>query len=391
FSLTGTWMQNIAQGWLVQRIVRQEMGDANLSLYLGIVAARASAPMLLFSLFAGVLADRADKRRILVITQSCAAVLALLLGMLTGTDLIRLWHVMVLATLLGTVNAFDMPTRQAFVKDMVGPKDLLNAIALNSSVFNGARILGPAVAGALIAIPRIGISGAFYINAASYLAVIAGLLAIRLAPAPRPTATGTVWQHLREGLRYALTHRLIRLILLLMAVYSIFGFSYFVLIPAYVTQVLGSNTPVTFGTLVAMGGVGALAGALLVATLAGKVPKGRLLLWAGFVYPMALLVFSQSRHFLPAGIALIFVGGGLVVSSASINSLIQETVPDALRGRVISIWAFIFAGFMPVGALYIGALAHFTSIPFALFLSGAFCLGMIILLRLAAPWVWRIP
>ncbi|HEX2950431.1 MAG TPA: MFS transporter, partial [Armatimonadota bacterium] len=334
-SLIGTWMQSVAQGWLITELTA---GNAkSTSLYLGIISALGSLPMLFLTLFAGAIADRYDKRRILIITQASSLVLAFALAILTSLGIIRIWHVALLAMLLGVVNAFDMPTRQAFVKDMVGGEDLLNAIALNSSIFNGARVLGPAVAGGLIAIRSIGISGAFYINGISYIAVIIGLAMIAVPRVVNIQAEGDIWHHLREGFRYVAKQRTILTIMVIMAIYSIFGFSYMVLLPAIarLTLHVGSRG---YGFMISFTGLGALISALLLATLAGKVRKGRILFIGGTVFSLGLIILSQFHQFIPYLIFLAFVGGGLVISSSSINSLIQEIAPDNLRGRIVSMW-----------------------------------------------------
>lgn len=388
----------VAQGWLVAELAERQGGLDNTSLYLGMIGALGSLPMLVFTLFAGVVADRHDRRRIIIATQTAAMLLAFALAVLTGSGTVRIWMVAVIAMLLGVVNAFDMPTRQAFVKDMVGPEDLLNAIALNSSLFNGARMIGPAVAGVLIAAFAAnatgsnslhGIASVFYVNAISYIAVIAGLLAIRI---PRPTViTGfaNVWGHLREGFHYVAGQPMIRMLLLVMSVYSVFGFSYIVLMPVIARQILHIEAA-RYGLLVSIGGIGAFIGALLLASNTGQVRKGLVLLLGGLISALALFGLAWSRLFWLSGVSLALVGAGLVVISASINSLIQEATPDALRGRVISMWTFIFAGFTPIGALYAGTMAHYTSPSASIALAACGCLAILGYITLRARWLWRI-
>ena len=388
-SLIGTWMQSLAQSWLVQDLVHRQLRLSNASLYLGLVSAAGSFPTLLLTLYAGVIADRFDKRRIIIATQTWMMILAFILAWLTWHGVIQIWQVMVMAALLGVANAFDMPTRQAFVKDMVGPEDLLNAIALNSSMFNGARIIGPAVAGVLVALPGIGVSGAFFLNGVSFIAVIAGLLAIRLPRRSGTRATGHVWQHLREGFSYVRHHRVIRALLIVMSVFSTFGFSYIVLLPAVTTQILKGQANV-YGLLLACGGLGALIGALTLATLAGRVRKGSVLLVGSLLFAPALLALGASRQLYLTAALLALTSAGLVACSATINSLIQETVPDHLRGRVMSIWMFVFAGFAPLGALFVGTMAHFTSIPLAYFLCGLVCVSTVIGVSVRIPWLWKL-
>jgi MFS family permease len=387
-SLTGTWMQNAAQGWLVLLLATREFGAENAALYVGLVTALSTTPIFLLSLFAGVLSDRWDRRRTLLGTQVSLMLLAFGLALLVALDIAKLWHVAVFGMLSGIVFALDMPTRQAFVKDIATPKDLLNAIALNSSAFNLARIIGPAVAAWLISVQWIGIAGALYANAASFLAVIAGLSRIRTPRQPALPRNGFLAE-IKEGLAYVGHHRTIRLLMLMMAVYSVFGFSYAVLISVVAVQVLGRGVD-GYGLLLTFGGIGAFAGAVLLASLAGHVRQGRVLLWGGLIFTLALVGFALSRVFLLSLVLILLVGGGLVVCSAGINGLIQAMTPDHLRGRVVSVWAFIFAGLTPVGALYAGVAAHLTSPSMTLLFSGLVCLLTIGLLSWRARWLWQL-
>jgi len=400
-SLTGTWMQNAAQSWLVLLLATSEFGKVNAAFYVGLVSALGSMPIFLLCLFAGVISDTHDRRRILLLTQCGLMVLAFALGVLVQTGTVRLWHVAIFSMCSGLIMAFDMPTRQAFIKDIASPRDLLNAIALNSTIFNLARIFGPAVAGQLIKVQQIdlhlaawhlqvrtfGIPGALYINAASFLAVLLGLLLIRVAPAPRHPREGNVWQHMAEGFRYVAGERTTFALLVMMAIFSVFGFSYAVLLSVVAVQVLGLDSS-GYGWLMTASGVGATVGALLLAGTAGRIRKGQVLLWGGTLSTLALIGFSFSRSFPLSMLLLTFVGGGLVVCSASINSLIQEIVPDHLRGRVVSIWAFIFAGFTPIGSLFAGVMAHLTTPCIAIMISGIICLALIAFFSLRMRWIW---
>lgn len=393
-SLIGTWMQNTAQAWLVYQLAKGEYGPANAAFYVGMVGALGSAPMFFLTLYAGVIADRYNRRNILIITQCIFLLLAAGLALLVSTHHVQLWHVAVFAACSGLTMAFDMPTRQSFVKDMASPADLMNAIALNSSAFNLARIIGPGIAGVLMAIPRIGVSGVLYFNAASYVAVIWGLFLIRYQPTSLLAKAASVWEHLREGFRYVWGHPVLRLIMLVMAIYSVFGFSYGVLMPVIANQVL-KQTERGFGFLMAATGAGAFIGSVFLASTAHRLRKGRVLLSGGLVFLLALILFSQTRFCpmpfqFPLALALLaLVGGGFVVSSATINSVIQEIAPDHLRGRVVSIWAFIFAGFTPIGALYAGALARATSAPTTILIGASVCLLTLIGISLRAAWLWQ--
>jgi len=388
-SLIGTWMQNTAQAWLVYELAFRDVGPVSAPFYVGIIGALGSAPMFLLILFAGVVADRYNRRHILIATQTCLMLLAAGLAVLVGTGHIQLWHVAVFAVLSGLTMAFDMPTRQTFVKDMASPKDLLNAIALNSSIFNLARIIGPGVAGVLMGIKSVGVPGVLYINAASYLAVIAGLILIRYRPASLLSKAGSVWAHLIEGFRYAYHHRVIRLILIIMAIYSVFGFSYAVLMPVFASQVL-NQAERGFGLLVASTGFGAFIGAIFLASTAHRARKGRVLLAGGLICCIALIIFSRSTSFYLSMALVPFIGAGLVVASASINSMVQEIVPDHLRGRVVSIWAFIFAGFAPIGALYAGAVARALTAPAAVLIGALVCLLTLAYISARAGWLWNL-
>ena len=389
-SLIGTWMQNAAQGWLVLLLATATFGQGNAPFYIGMVGAIGSLPMFLFCLFAGVFSDRADRRRILIVTQSCLMLLAFGLAALTGMGVVKFWHVALFSVLSGTVMAFDMPTRQAFVKDVASPRDLLNAIALNSTIFNLARIIGPAVAGPLIQIPQIGVAGALYINGFSFLAVLISLNLLRMPKTERQASSATVWQHLGEGFRYVAAHRLIRLLLLVMAVFSVFGFSYAVLMSVIATQLLKQGAA-GYGALMSASGVGAFLGAIYLAGNARRLQKGRALLHGGLLASLAIIAFGMSRNFyLSLGI-LPFVGAGLVVASACINSIIQEVTPDHLRGRVVSMWAFIFAGFTPLGSFYAGMVARITSADMAVVLGGVCCILLIAGISIKFRWLWQTP
>jgi len=388
-SLMGTWMQNTAQSWLVYQLAKGEYGAVNASFYVGFIGALGSAPMFLLILYAGVVADRYNRRHILILTQALLGLLAAGLAFLYGTGHLLLWHVAVFAAMSGLVMAFDMPTRQAFVKDMASPKDLLNAIALNSSIFNLARIIGPGVAGVLMGVKSVGIAGVLYINAASYLAVIAGLLLIQYRPEKLLERASSVWEHMTEGFRYVYHHQVIRLILIVMAIYSVFGFSYAVLMPVFANQVL-KQAERGFGLLVASTGFGAFIGAVFLASSAHRARKGRMMLAGGVMCCIALILFAESKSFYLSMAFVPFIGAGLVVTSASINSMVQEIVPDALRGRVVSIWAFIFAGFTPIGALYAGSVARALSPQLAVLIGALVCLLTLAVISTRARWLWNI-
>jgi MFS family permease len=366
-SLTGTWMQTTAQGWLVLELT-------NSPLRLGIVTAVTSMPALLFTLWAGDLADRHDKRRIILIAQSVSLCAALVLAVLTGTERISYGALLGLVFVLGSANAFEIPTRQAFFVELVGPADLNNAIALNSSAFNATRIVGPGLAGAMIG--TVGIAACFYANAISYVAVIAGLLMMRLpafTPAPRTTST---IENIREGLAYIRSDRLVRTLVWLIAGMSVTALPYVMLLPVFARDVLHVGAP-GLGSMLAATGTGALASGVALASGRLRLPRGRLIIGAGVLLAVALTGFAQSRSY-PLSLALLALCGfTMILNNASVNALLQSRVPDRLRGRVMSVYVFMFIGMTPLGALQAGALARWFGAPAAL-TAGACALLMIL-------------
>lgn len=374
-SLVGTWMQSTAQGWLVLELT-------NSALLLGMVTAAGSLPVLLFTLYAGVVADRMDKRRIILVAQGAAAVLALALAVLTHTERITVTWILVLVFLLGTANAFEIPTRQSFFVELVGKEDLTNAIALNSSAFSATRVVGPAFAGALLG--TVGIAACFYLNSLSYLAVIAGLLAIRLPPFRRPPRTESTLENLREGFAFIRGDRVVRTLVLTIAALSVFGFPYAMLLPVFARDVLHVGAQ-GLGWLLAASGAGALAGGITLSAVAERVRRGRLVLGASLAFAVLIAAFAASRSF-PASLVLLAAAGFcMILNNASVNSLLQSLVPDRLRGRVMSVYVFMFLGMTPVGSLQAGALARWTGAPAALGI-GAGVLTLLVL------WVgWKVP
>jgi MFS family permease len=347
FSLVGTWMQGTAQGYLVYELTHS-------SAYLGTVAFAAGAPTWLLMLWAGVVADRVPRRSLLIVTQIVMMASAATLAALVFAGLVRPWHIVALATVLGAANAFDAPTRHAFVLDLVGREDLGNAIALNSLMFNGAVVLGPAAGGLLYG--AAGPAWCFTANAVSFLGVIAALLAMRLAP-PTPRAdSGSAGAALRQGLRYVAGHREIRGVILLISAVTVLGFSYVSLLPAFAVKILHGDAR-TNGWLQTARGVGALSAALAMASLGRRRMTRRFLTLGSFVVPVALLGFAAARTVPFALAALVVVGSGLILVYNNANTLVQTLADDSLRGRVMSIYSFTFFGLSPLGALGMGTLA----------------------------------
>jgi MFS family permease len=343
-SLTGSWMQTTAQQWLVYRITASQLS-------LGTVTFINFLPVLLLSLFMGVLVDRFPRRTLLVFTQTGFTLLAAILALLTWTGVVEYWHILVLAGLFGIANALDMPARQAFFSDMVPRDELFNAIALNSSVFNGARILGPAIGGFVVA--AFGEAPAFGLNAASYLAVIGALLMMRLPPRSEPADRQRGLGQLRQGLRYLASDRRLLGLVTMIALFSLVGFPFTVLMPVFASDILGIGASGLGGLLAAMG-VGALAAALSLAVLGDRQTKGPLLFVMRLLFAGALAGFSLSQSVFLSMTMLAVAGFALITQLAVTNTLIQLIVADGLRGRVLSAYTWALGGFWPLGSLLIG-------------------------------------
>lgn len=343
-SLTGTWMQATAQQWLVYRLTGSQVS-------LGVITFAGFLPVLVLSLFMGVLVDRLPRRPILLGTQLWFLLLAAALAGLTFAGVVQYWHIVLLALLFGVGNALDMPARQAFHLDLVSRPDLMNAIALNSSVFNGARILGPFLGGLVVA--RLGEAPAFGLNAISYLAVLGGLLMIHLPRAERSGPPGGGWQDFKDGLRYLASDRPVLGMVTMIALFSVFGFPYLILLPAYARTVLGLGAE-GFGILMAATGVGALISAVSLALTGDRRHKGRLLLTSRALLSVALLGLGFASGLPLAVVALAAAGYAFIAQLAVTNTLIQLIVPDHLRGRVMSTYTWALGGFWPLGALLIG-------------------------------------
>jgi MFS family permease len=363
-SLTGTWMQNIAQDWLVYRLTGS-------SLLLGAVAFMNLIPVLVLAPIAGIVADRFNRHRTVILTQTLAMILGLILAVLTLSGLIRVWQIMILTTLLGTVLAFDIPARQAFLMDMVGRDDLFNAIALNSSMFNAARIIGPAFAGALVA--WIGEGWCFFANGVSYIAVIGGLSMMRLGPQISHLHSGSAFDHIVEGFRFARSKAPVHLLLLMVGMASLVAMPYTVLMPIFADSILHGGAR-GLGLLMGATGVGALLGSLTLASKQDVRGLGRWVWVASFMFGGSLILFSLSRHFWLSFALLVPAGFGMMVQMGASNTLLQVMSPDRLRGRVLSLYSMMFIGMSPIGALLGGALAARIGAPLTIGLGGTACL-----------------
>jgi MFS family permease len=364
-SLIGTWMQTVAQSWLVYRLT----GSA---LLLGVVGFASQIPVFLVAPVGGTVADRFNRHRVVIATQTASMILAFVLAGLTLTGLVHVWHIIVLASLLGVVNAFDLPTRQAFLVEMVGKDNLMNAIALNSSMFNGARVIGPAVAGILVA--SIGEGWCFFGNAVSYIAVILGLLLMRLKPPTYIQPVGSAVEHILEGWQFVRKTSPISALLLLLGLVSLMGMPYSVLMPIFADRILHGGAR-GLGILMGSTGVGALIGALTLALRTGVQGLGRWVAVACGLFGVSLILFSFSRIFWLSAVLLVPVGMFMMLQMSSSNTLIQAMVPDQLRGRVMSIYSMMFMGMAPIGALLGGALAHKYGASVTVALGGVFCIA----------------
>ena len=379
-SLFGTWMQTTAQGYLVFQLT-------NSPSYLGYVAFASGVPTWLFMLYGGVIADRMSRRTLMIITQTAMLVLAFILALLTFTGRVQPWHIVVLAFLLGIANAFDAPARQAFVLEMVEREDLTNAIALNATMFNAATAVGPAVAGITYAV--FGPAWCFTLNGLSFIAVIVALLMMRIEPQAAPARRSSAAGELIAGLRYAVAHPIIRLLIGLIGLISLFGLSFATLLPAWAVTVLRGDAT-TLGWLQSGRGLGALIGALYLASLGRIKFKGRLLMIGVVLFPIMLAGFALVRWLPLALLFLVLVGATMILAMNLANAIVQTLVSDELRGRVMGIYSLVFFGFMPIGGLLAGAVADYIGEQPTVILSAAILLGVAALVWALLPQVRKL-
>lgn len=363
-SLIGTWMQTVAQSWLIYRLTGS-------SLLLGTVGFASQFPVFLLAPLGGIVADRFPRHRVVITTQTLLMVQAFLFALLTLAGWIRTWEIIVLAAVQGTVNAFDVPGRQAFLIEMVSREDLMNAIALNSSMFNAARIIGPALAGALVA--AIGEGWCFFANGVSFLAVLASLLVMRLERVRPSEAAASAWQAVAEGFAFARQAAPIRALLLLIGLVSLVAMPYTVLMPIFADRILGGGAS-GLGVLMAATGVGALAGALTLAARKGVRGLGRWVATSAAAFGVSLILFAFSRSFWLSFLLLVPTGFTMMVETASTNTLLQAMTPDRLRGRIMALYSMMFMGLAPFGALLAGALADRIGAPWTVASGGFACL-----------------
>jgi MFS family permease len=360
-SLIGTWMQNVGQAWLVLEMTHS-------SFKLGVVSALQFAPMLFLSLFAGPFVDYFPKQKIIIVTQMILMILAFTLAILDFTGVVQYWHVVILATLLGIVNAIDMPARQSFIIEMVGKEDLMNAIAMNSSIFNAARAVGPAIAGLLIG--AAGTVLCFFVNGLSFLAVLWGLLLMRFesAPASEPR-TYHVVDDIKEAMSYIKATPVVMVTILLVAVVSIFATNFTVLVPVFARQELHRDAA-AFGFLLSSFGIGALIGAVSLAALSRHGPKPAILLGGGMGLSLTLIMIGLQKTYGITALLLALSGWCMVTFFGMANTTVQLNTENRLRGRVMSVYTFTFGGLTPFGSLFAGTVAHWIKAPLTFALGG---------------------
>jgi len=374
-SLTGSWVQIVAQGWLALDL-------SNDAFIVGVVSAAGSFPVLVFSLYGGVIADRYDKRKLVMIGQGLLALEAALLWWFVVSDTITIPWLLALATFAGIVSAFEIPARQALLIELVVRDDLMDAIALNTSAFNLARILGPSIAAAVIA--SAGLAWCFGLNTLSFSAVLAGLFLLRLPPYVRPVDRPSPIAGLKEGIAYMFATKEIIVVMRMVAVFSIFGVPYLTLMPVFAREALGLGAS-GYGLLMTATGVGALSGALFLAAVGGRVRRGRLFAIASLAFPLMVLALSATGQPPVAGLVVLFAGLFMILQTALANGILQSIVPDKLRGRVMAAYVVVYVGFAPIGSFTGGALARVIGIEWTLAAGGAVML-------LFALWTfWKHP
>ncbi|HET8628459.1 MAG TPA: MFS transporter [Thermomicrobiales bacterium] len=373
-SNAGSWMQMIGQGWLVYELTGSPF-------WLGMVSFARAVPTLAFSLFGGVVADRVDRRHLLMFTQTCAGLLALILGVLTSAGVVTVWQIMAIAFVSATVMAFDSPTRQAIVPDLVGKDRLMNAVGLNSAAWNAAAVIGPSLAG--VAIGVIGVAGCFYLNALSYAPVVWAVWAMSVRGSGR-RPRGSMWQNLVEGLSFIRRHRVIFALFLIAAVPSFFGRPYSSLMPVFAQAILHGG-PETYGILMSATGAGALVGALATAALGAFRRKGLILLGATAAFGLTLILFALSHWIWLSLVVLVLVGGCGTMYMGATNTLLQTSVTADFRGRIMSVYTLVGMGLMPLGGMLGGSAAELSNVSVVVAAGGALVAAAAIAVGFTVP------
>jgi MFS family permease len=361
-SLCGTWIQTVAQGWLVLQLT-------NSAFAVGLVTTMGSLPILLFTLYGGVVADRVNKRRLVLLLQSLMLTEALILAVLTQLHVITVHWVMALAVFSGLLSAFEVPTRQSMIAEIVEREDLMNAIALGSSAFNVARVVGPSIAGGLIA--SVGLAPCFYANAASYLAVIVSLILMRVERPAQPSHVATLGA-LKEGFRYIFGNPLPRAVVILIATFSVFGFSFMPMMPVFARDVLHLDAR-GYGILVSSVGVGAAAAAIFMAGVARRAPGARLVLGSSLLFGLVVTAAGLAPEFWSAILLFTLAGCTMAVNGIAANTTLQTEAPDLLRGRVMGFYSFVVLGMAPFGSLQAGWVSEHFGVRVAVALGGGIC------------------
>ena len=378
-SIIGTWMQATAQGFLIYDLTKS-------AAFLGYVGFASGLPTWLFTLYGGVIADRIPRRKLIIITQSSMMLLAFVLAFLVFTHLVQPWHIIVLAFLLGVANAFDAPARQSFVIELIGREDLTNAIALNSALFNIGTVIGPAVAGLVYS--WLGPAWCFTINGISFLAVIGALLLMQLATLPKILKAKKA-PDLMTGVRYVFGNPDIRIMMIMVAAVSIFGFGLMNLIPAWAANVLHGDVK-TNGWLLSARGVGSLIAALMIAYLGTRKMRGKIWSVGNLVMPIALIIFGLFKILPVSLLMLVVIGWGFMAVLNTTNAMIQSWVPDELRGRVMSVHVLVFQGSAPIGALLAGTIAEKMGEPVAVLINGGILFIVAYLIFFLRPGMRRL-
>ncbi len=364
-SLVGTWMQTVAQGWLALEL-------SNSAFLVGVVSAAQSFPVLVLSLYGGVVADRHDKLRLVKIAQVLLLVQAALLWWFTVSKRLTIDWLIILSTLNGLISAFEIPARQSFIVELVQRDDLVEAIALNSGAFNLARVIGPMVAALVIG--TLGLAWCFALNALSYFAVLASLFTIRVAPWKRPDELGSSIEGMLEGFRYMRDTPLVNVLVRVVGVTAIFGLAYLAMMPVVARNVIHTGAT-GYGVLMTFVGVGAFAGALSMAALSERHSRGKLFIWSTYIFAIAIVVFTFVHAMVPASAVLAVVGFAMLLNGSLANGLMQAISPDELRGRVVSAYVFVYVGLVPIGSFIVGALAKGIGVEWALCGMALFMLG----------------
>lgn len=379
-SLFGTWMQTTAQGFFIYELTHSPA-------YLGYVGFAAGLPTWIFMLYAGVIADRIPRRKIMLITQTTMMTLAFILSTLAFLKIVQPWHIILLALGMGIANAFDAPARQAFVRELVEPDALTNAIALNSAMFNTAIAIGPAAGGIIYA--ALGPAWCFTINGLTFIAVISALLAMELKVSYKPKTVNSPIMDLKEGIKYTINHPTIRYLILTIGIIALFGATFVTLLPAWAVKILQGDAR-TNGFLQTARGLGALFSALFIASLGIFHFKGKLLTIGTFLYPIFIILFASTNNFTLSIIFLFFAGTGQILIMNLSNALVQTQVDESMRGRVMGIYTFFFFGLLPFGSLWIGTAAQLLGVRFAIYIAASITLVYAILIYSFGRPIWRL-